>query len=44
MGFDSPSEFLFTDGSYGENVIIFGADMSSPAHVDKTGKYILILG
>ena len=29
IGFDSRSEFLFTDGSYGKNVIIFGADMSS---------------
>ena len=27
IGFDSRSEFLFTDGSYGKNVIIFGADM-----------------
>ena len=24
IGFDSQSEFLFTDGSYGKNVIIFG--------------------
>ena len=43
MGFDFPSEFLFTDGSYGKN-IIFGADMSSSVHVDNKGKYILILG
>ena len=28
IGFDSRSEFLFTDGCYGKNVIIFGADMS----------------
>ena len=28
IGFDSRSEFLFTDGSYGKNVIIFVADMS----------------
>ena len=27
VGFDSRSEFLFADGSYGKNVIIFGADM-----------------
>ena len=36
--FDSRSEFLFTDGSYGKNVIIFGADMSSSVHVDNKGK------
>ena len=42
--FYSRSEFLFTDGSYGKNVIIFGADMSSSVNVDNTGKYILILG
>ena len=29
IGFDSRSEFLFTDGSMGKNVTIFGADMSS---------------
>ena len=34
IGFNSLSEFLFTDGSYGKNVIIFGADMSSSVHVD----------
>ena len=27
-GFDSRSEFLLTDGSFGKNVIIFGADTS----------------
>ena len=44
IGFDSCSDFLFTDGSYGKNVIIFGADMSSSVHVDNKGKDILILG
>ena len=44
IGFDARSEFLFTDGSYGKNVIIFGADMSTSAHVDNKGKDILILG
>ena len=33
IGFDSRSEFSFTDGSYGKNVILFGADMSSSVHV-----------
>ena len=41
--FDSPSKFLFTDGNYGKNVIIFGADMSSWMHVDNKGKDILVL-
>ena len=44
IGFDSRSEFLFTDGSYGKNVIIFGADVSSSLHIDNKGKYILIFG
>ena len=35
---------LVTDGSYGKNVIIFGADMSSSVDVDNKGKGILILG
>ena len=29
IGFDSRSECLFTDGSYGENVFIFGTGLSS---------------
>ena len=44
IGFDSPSEFLFTDGSMERNVIIFGADMNSSLHVDNKNKDILILG
>ena len=44
IGFDSRSQFLFTDGSYGKNVIIFGADMSSSVHVDNKRKDILVLG
>ena len=44
IGFDSRSEFSFTDGSMGENVIIFWADMSSSVQIDNTGKYILIVG
>ena len=38
IGFDSQSEFLFSDGSYGKNVIIFGADMSSSVQADKMEK------
>ena len=44
IGFDSHSEFLFTNGSFGKNVIIFGADMSSSVHIDTKGKDISILG
>ena len=44
IGLDSHLEFLFTNGRYGKNVIIFGADMSSTVHVNNKGKDILILG
>ena len=44
IGFDSRSEFIFTDGSFGKNVIVFRADMSSPVHVDNKRKDILVLG
>ena len=43
IGFDSRSEFLFTDGKLGRNVIIFGGDMSSSVHVNNKNKNILIL-
>ena len=44
IGFDSRSEFSFTDISMGKNVIIFGADMSSSVYIDNKNKDILILG
>ena len=44
LGFDSRSEFSLPDRTYGKNVIIFGADMTSSVHVDNNGKDILILG
>ena len=40
IGFDSCSEFSFTDGSIRENVIIFGAYMSSSLHIDNKNKDI----
>ena len=43
IGFDPPSEFSFTDGSFGKSVNIFGADMSSSVHIDNKGKDILRL-
>ena len=44
IGFDFRSEFLFSDGDYGKNVIICGADMSSSVHSDNKRKHVLILG
>ena len=44
MRFYSRSDFLFTVGSYGKNVIIFGIDMNSSVDIDNKGKDILILG
>ena len=44
IGFDSRSEFSFTDGSIGRNVIIFGADVSSSVHDNNKNKDILTLG
>ena len=43
IGFDSHSKFSLPDGSIGENVIIFGANISSSVHIDNKGKDILIL-
>ena len=44
IGFDRRGSFLFPGGGFGQNVIIFGADMSSSAHIDNEKKDILILG
>ena len=44
IGFDRRSSYLFPDGGFGQNVLIFGADMSSFIHVDNKGKHILVLG
>ena len=44
IGFDSKGGFLFPSGGLGQNVIIFGADMSSSPHIDNKGKDIVILG
>ena len=41
IGFDRRSRFSFPGGGFGQNVLIFGADMSSSAHIDN---YILVLG
>ena len=40
MGFAESGNFLFPGGEFVQNVIIFGADMSSSAHANnKTKKY-----
>ena len=43
IGFGSRSEFSFTYESVGENIIIFGADMSSCVHIGNKNKNILLL-
>ena len=42
--FDRKGSFSFPGGGFGQNVIIFGADMNSFLHIDNKGKDILILG
>ena len=43
IGFDAGGFWLLLDGSgFGKNVIIFGADISSSAHIDNKKKGILV--
>ena len=44
IGFDRRSSFSFPSGGFGQNVLIFGADMSFSAHIDNKKKDILVLG
>ena len=44
LGFDRKWRFSFSGGGYGQNVLIFGADMSFSAHIDNKRKDILVLG
>ena len=44
IGFDRRSSFSFPNGGFGQNVLIFGADMSSSIHIDNKKKDILVLG
>ena len=44
IGFDRRSSFSYPGGGFGQNVLIFAADMSSSAHVDNKKKDILVLG
>ena len=43
-GFDRRSSFSFPGGRFDQNVIIFGADMSSSIHIDNKKNDILVLG
>ena len=38
IGFDRRSSFSFPGGGFGQNIIIFGADMNSSIHIDNKGK------
>ena len=38
IGFDRRSSFSFPSGGFGQNVLIFGADMSSSPHIDNKKK------
>ena len=44
IGFDRRSSFSFPSGGFGQNVLIFGVDMSSSAHIDNKGRDTLVLG
>ena len=44
IGLDRRSSFSFPGDGFGQNVLIFGADMSSSLHIDNKKKGILILG
>ena len=43
IGLDARSQFLWSDGSWDQNVVIFGADISYSVHVDNKKKDILVL-
>ena len=43
IAFDRRSSFSFPGDGFGQNIIIFGADMNWSIHIDNKGKDILIL-
>ena len=43
-GFDRRSSFSFPGGRFGQNVLIFGSDIRSSAHINNKKKAILVLG
>ena len=44
IGFHRRVSFSFPSGGFGQNVLIFGVDMSFSAHIDNKKKDILVLG
>ena len=42
IGFDRKGSFSFPGGGYGQNVLIFGVDMSFSAHIDNKKRHISI--
>ena len=44
IGFDRRSSFSFPGVGFGQNVLIFGVDMSSSSHIDNKKKDTLVLG
>ena len=43
IGFNRRSAFSFPGGGFGQNVLIFGADLSSSAQMDNKKKDILVI-
>ena len=44
IGFDRRSSFFFPSSGFGQNILIFGADMNSSAHIDNKKTDVLVLG
>ena len=44
IGFDRRGRFSFPAGGFGQNLLIFGVDMSFSTHIDNKTKDILVLG
>ena len=44
IGFDRTGSFSFPSGGFGQNLLIFGVDMSFSAYIDNKKKDILVLG
>ena len=42
IGFDRRSSFSFPGGGFGQNILIFGVDMSFSAHIDDKKRHISI--
>ena len=44
IGFDRGGRFSFSGGGFGQNILIFGIDMSSFVYIDNKKKNILVFG